>query len=128
MRFAFIQAEKANYPVALMCRLLGVSCSGFWAWCCRPESQRARDDKRLLVAIKTSHAASRQTYGSRRVHRDLKAAGETIGRQRVARLMRTAGLQARRHRPYRVTTNSEHHHPIAANGLARNFKADGVNC
>ena len=104
----FIQAEKANYPVALMCRLLAVSTSGFWAWCRRPQSQRAREDQRLLVKIQASHAASRQTYGSRRIHQDLKAAGETVGRQRVARLMKTAGLRSQSRRPYRVTTDSNH--------------------
>jgi len=110
-----------------MCRLLKVSPSVFWAWCRRPKSQRVREDQRLLVKVQASYADSRQTYGSRRVQRDLKAAGEAVGRQRVARLMRGAGLHARRRCPYRVTTNSKHRHPIAANGLARDFKADGVN-
>lgn len=127
MRFAFIQAEKANYPVALMCRLLEVSTSGFWAWCRRPESPRAREDRRLLGMIRASHAVSRQTYGSRRVHQDLQASGETVGRQRVARLMREAGLRSQSRRPYRVTTNSKHQQPVAANGLARDFRAEGAN-
>ena len=127
MRFAFIRAEKANYPVALMCRLLEVSTSGFWAWCRRPESQRAREDRRLLGKIRASHAASRQTYGSRRVHQDLQAFGETVGRQRVARLMRGAGLRSQSRRPYRVTTASTHQQPVAPNVLARDFKAEGAN-
>lgn len=127
MRFAFIRAEKANYPVALMCRLLEVSTSGFWAWCRRPESQRAREDRRLLGKIRASHAASRQTYGSRRVHQDLQAFGETVGRQRVARLMRGAGLRSQSRRPYRVTTASKHQQPVAPNVLARDFKAEGAN-
>lgn len=127
MRFRFIQVEKANYPVALMCRLLEVSTSGFWAWCRRPQSPRAREDQRLLVQIQASHTASRQTYGSRRVHHDLKATGETVGRQRVARLMKAAGLRSHSRRPYRVTTDSNHQQPVAPNGLARDFRANEAN-
>lgn len=127
MRFAFIQAEKANYPVTLMCRVLGVSRSGFYAWCRRAESARAREDRRVLVAIEASHAASRGTYGSPRVHRDLRAAGETVGRHRVARLMRQAGLRSRRQRRRVVTTDSNHQQPVAANVLERDFHAAAAN-
>jgi putative transposase len=127
VRFAFIEVEKANYPVAVMCRMLEVSRGGFYAWRNRPESTRSREDRRLLVKVKASHAASRETYGSPRVHRDLREDGETIGRDRVARLMREAGLRCKRRRRYRVTTDSNHSQPVAANVLARDFTAEASN-
>ena len=128
MRFAFIEAEKAAFPVTMMCRLLEVSRSGFYASRGRRESTRAGEDRRLLVNIRASHTASRGTYGSPRVHRDLVDDGVAVGRHRVARLMRHEGLRSKRRRRYRVTTNSEHRHPVAANVLERDFTADAENC
>ncbi len=84
MRFAFIEAEKARFPVTMMCRLLEVSRSGFYASRGRRESTRAGEDRRLLVNIKASHTAPRGTYGSPRVHRDLVEDGVAVGRHRVA--------------------------------------------
>ena len=127
MRFAFIDAWKTCFPVALMCRVLRVSRSGYYASRGRPQSKHALEDQRLLVKIKASHEASRGAYGSPRVHRDLREDSETTGRARVARLMRLAGLVSKRRRRYRVTTQSEHSHPIADNLLDRNFTADTVN-
>ena len=75
MRFRFIAAEKANYPVTLMCRILNASTSGFYAWSKRPESARSRSDRALVVAIKSAHSASRGNYGSPRVRWDLVARG-----------------------------------------------------
>ena len=82
----------------------------------------------MLVNIKASHTASRRTYGSPRVHRDLVEDGVAVGRHRVARLMHQEGLRSKRRRRYRVTTNSDHHHPVAANVLERDFTADAENC
>ncbi len=128
MRFVFIEAEKARFPVTMMCRLLEVSRSGFYASRGRRESTRAGEDRRLLVNIKASHTASRGTYGNPRVHRDLVEGGVAVGRHRVARLMRQEGLRSKRRRRYRVTTRSDHHHPVAANVLERDFTADAENC
>ena len=125
MRFTFIEAEKARFPVTMMCRLLEVSRSGFYASRGRRESTRAGEDRRL-VNIKASHTASRGTYGSPRVHRDLVEDGVAVGRHRV--LMHQEGLRSKRRRRYRVTTNSDHHHPVAANVLERDFTADAENC
>ena len=93
--------HQAQYPVATMCRLLEVSTSGYYAWCKRPPSGRAREDDRLRSQIETIHTDSRGTYGAPRVHAELAEAGERISRRRVARLMKQAGLEgvSRRRRP-----------------------------
>jgi putative transposase len=86
--FRFIAAERADHSVKTLCRVLGVSRSGFHAWAARPPSKRAREDALLLVRIRELHAASRRTYGSPRIYRDLREDGVAIGRKRVERLMR----------------------------------------
>lgn len=84
-----------------MCRLYGVSASGFYAWRQRPASARAADDARLLEKIQSAHQASRETYGSPRVHAALRKQGETVGKRRVERLMREHGVRACSTRLYR---------------------------
>ena len=91
--FGFIAAKKAEHAVATMCRVLGVSRSGFHAWERRAPSRRACQDASLAGLIGRIHGASRQTYGSPRVHAELRLEhGIRIGRKRVERLMRAAGL------------------------------------
>jgi transposase InsO family protein len=122
VRYAFIAAEKAHYPVDLLCDTLNVSRSGFYAWCGRPEGGHKRRDRELQSAIVRIHAESRKTYGSPRIHAELQARNVPISLKRVARLMRDAGIVARRRRPFRPqTTDSKHSHPIAENLLARDF-------
>jgi transposase InsO family protein len=123
VRFAFIAAEKATFPVTVLCRLLAVSRAGFYAAQARPVPGRARGDAQLAVEIAAIHGESRQRYGSPRVHAELRARGRGVSRKRVARLMRYRGLAARRRRRYRVTTDSRHPFPVAANVLARQFTA-----
>jgi transposase InsO family protein len=127
VRFAFIQAKKAQFPVAAMCRTLEVAKSGFYAWCSRPEPDRARDDRRLKVQIRASHEASKRRYGSPRIHEDLKAAGEQVSRKRIARLMKEEGILARRRRRFVRTTDSKHNLPVAPNLLEREFTAEKPN-
>jgi len=122
MRFSFIAAEKAAFPVRLLCRTLQVSRAGFYAWQARPPAPRARADARLGHEIGAIHAESRQRYGSPRIHAELAARGYRTSRKRVARLMRSRGLAARRRRRFRVTTESRHSLPIAPNVLARQFE------
>jgi putative transposase len=127
VRFAFIHAERAGYPVAALSRALGVSRTGFYAWRARPESRRSAEDRRLAVLVRAAHDESRRTYGSPRVHVELAAQGERVARKRVVRLMRQEGLRARVRRRYRCTTMSEHDQPIAPNLLAREFGAEAPN-
>jgi putative transposase len=125
MKFAFIFAEKATWPIVVMCAVLKVSASGFYAWLKREPSNHDKKDQRLKVLIGESFERSRKTYGSPRVHADL--ADEHIGRNRVIRLMQQEKLVARVRRRYRSTTMSEHDQPIAENVLNREFEADAPN-
>ncbi len=119
MRDAGIARHQGQYPVTRLCRVLHVTRSGFSAAQRRPPSRRAQVDARLGLEIRMVHATSRRTYGSPRVHAELRARGRRCGRTRVARLMRVEGLAARRRRRFRVTTQSHHAHPIAPTVLAR---------
>jgi transposase InsO family protein len=121
VKFAFIAVEKAAFPVGLLCRTLGVSRAGFYAWQGRPPAARNGADERLGLDVAAIHAESRQRYGSPRIHAELGARGCRTSRKRVARLMRERGLAARRRRRFRVTTDSQHAFPVAPNVLAREF-------
>jgi putative transposase len=125
VRFRFIAAEKASFPIRLLCRTLHVSRAGFYAWRGRAPSTRAQADERLGGEIAAIHAKTRQRYGSPRIHAELVERGCRAGRKRVARLMRVHGLAARRRRRFRVTTQSRHPFPIAPNVLARQFQRPG---
>ena len=122
MRFAFIAAEKAAFPVRLLCRTLQVSRAGFYAWQTRAPASHVGADERLGLEIAAIHAESRQRYGSPRIHAELVDRGCRTSRKRVARLMRGRGLAARRRRRFRVTTHSRHPFPVAPNVLARQFE------
>jgi transposase InsO family protein len=127
VRFRFIEAEKASYPLGMLCRLLQVARSGFYAWRTRPESQRSRMDKQLTIEVRSVFEANRRTYGSPRVYRELQTKGKPVGRHRVARLMRAEGLQARKRRRFVATTNSDHTLAVAPNLINRQFQAAAPN-
>jgi putative transposase len=121
VRFAFIAAEKASYPVMMLCRVLQVSRAGFYAWQKRAPAERTLKDQRLKLEVAAIFAHHRGRYGSPRVHAELRERGERAGRKRVARLMRMAGLRARGARRFRLTTDSNHALAITNNVLARRF-------
>jgi putative transposase len=127
VRFAFIDAEKARWPVEVQCTVFGVSRSGYYAWKRRPPASRATEDAKLVVEIKAAHKTGRGHYGSPRVHRELRAKGRRVGRKRVERLMRQAGIVGRKKRRFRRTTDSNHPHPIAPNRLGRQFEVELPN-
>jgi putative transposase len=119
VKFAFIAARDVAFPINTVCRLLGVTRSGFYAWVKRPRPARAKSDAQLAATVAAVHQRSRQTYGSPRVHRELRAHGVRVGKKRVERLMRENGIQGRSKRRYKRTTDSKHGGPIAPNLLAR---------
>ena len=127
MKFAWIQTEKASYPLTKLCRWLGVTPSGFYAWRQRPASTHAREDRRLKVLVQASFAESKQRYGSPRIHEDLIEQDEQVSRKRVIRLMQEDGLKARTRKRFTLTTMSDHDQPVAANLLDRQFEAAAPN-
>ncbi len=127
MKFAFISQQKVAFPIAVLCRVMEVSTSGYYASVGRPVSARARRDVALGVHVAAAHEASKRRYGSPRVHAELRAQGQMVGRKRVARLMRERNLAARKRRRFRSTTDSKHAFPLAPNVLARDFTASAPN-
>lgn len=127
MRYEFICNHRDEFRVNKMCNVLEVSKSGFYAWMCRTESDRARANRELLAEIRIAFKHSRQTYGSPRMTTELVEAKISCSENRVARLMRVNGIRAIGKRKYRATTNSKHAHPVAENLLNREFNVDRPN-
>jgi len=127
LRYAVITRHRGEFEVRLMCRVLEVSPSGYYASRKRPSSWHALIDEILMARVKIIHAESNETYGAPRVHRELQAEGLPASPKRVARLMREEGLVARPRKRSRVaTTDSNHDHPLAPNLLARAFDVNGI--
>jgi len=115
------------YPLKVICRVLEVSKSGYYAWKKRPKSQRRIDNEALLIEIRRVFVDNDSDFGSPRIWDDLKKANIPCSENRVARLMRAAGLVAIQRRKFKATTNSKHNWPVAPNLLERNFSADEPN-
>lgn len=123
-----MNANQADFPVRAMCRVLGVSHSGFYDWQHRAPSQRAMDDMVLTERIRQVHADSRETYGRPRVRAELAAQGVRVGGKRIARLMRRAGLQGiSKRRASTVTTRRDPRERPAADLVRRCFRAERAN-
>jgi putative transposase len=125
-KFAFVLAERDNHAVAMLCRVIGASVSGFYAWLrAIPTLQsRAEAEAELRSHIGRIFAARRRVYGSPRIHAELRREGRRHSRRRIEQLMREMRLSARQgRRPVPRTTNSRHDLPAAPNLLARNFEA-----
>jgi putative transposase len=127
-RFAFIDREKAFHDVTVLCRLLKVSRSGFYAWLSRPPSPRAVADEVLTTQIRTAFDDNRRVYGAPRIHAELAEAGMRVGRKRVARLMRQAGIVGchRRKRSFSIT-RSDPRAEAAPDRVDRHFVAAAPN-
>ena len=125
MRYACIERRRDHYPIRLMCRLLGVAVSGYYAWRKRPEAARMQRNRELLEKVKSIHEASKGVYGSPRVHAELIAEGIDVGRHKVAQLMRSARLKGCPKRRYRTTTQRDPTHRVPHNLLKQDFAADG---
>jgi putative transposase len=124
--YHLIDAERANFPVCVLCKALGVSRSGYYAWRSGSPSKRSREDAALTAKIGEIHQRSRQTYGSPRVHAELRALGTRCGRKRVERLMRQAGLRGCMRGRRRGTTRRGKRAP-AEDLVKRNFAATEVD-
>ena len=128
MKFAFIEQHASTWPVNVMCRMLGVSRSGYYDWRDRAPSARTTANLALLGDVRRLQARHQGRYGSPRMHAALRAEGHRCSRGRVERLMRRHRIRAlagRRFRP--CTTNSRHDLPIAPNLLAQRFWAPAPN-
>ena len=121
--YRLIDAEKACLPIALLCRMLGVSRSGYYAWKDRPPSKRSRQDAALTTEICEIHRRSRETYGSPRVHAELRALGTRCSRKQIERLMRKAGLQGCMRGRRRGTTRRSKRAVPAEDLVKRKFAA-----
>jgi putative transposase len=124
VKYAFIEAHRAQFAVPAMCELLEVSRSGYHAWRGRGPSARECENTRLLAHIRAIHAASHGSYGSPRVHRELGAQGQRVSLNRVRRLMQQNDIAARHKRKFRATTDSRHSLPVAPNRLEQHFVAE----
>lgn len=127
MRLAFVHAEKAGFPVAALCRVVGVTRQGYYAYAKRKPGERASSETHLRERLRAIHAESRGTYGSPRLLAALRAEGTHVGKRRVERTMRSMGLAARTRRRFRVTTKADPSHGVVSNTLGRRFDASKPN-
>lgn len=128
MRYRFIQQHQKELPVKKMCQVLKVSRSGYYDWTRRSPSHRQQRREHLLEKIRQVHQASRQLYGSPRVHAEMKSQGEKVCENTVAKVMKHAGIRSKlRRRFVPRTTDSGHHHAVAANVLDRCFEQKQLN-
>ncbi|HVB62262.1 MAG TPA: IS3 family transposase [Ktedonobacteraceae bacterium] len=122
-----MEQHKHEFPIIVMCHVLEVSESGFYAWRKRPVCRRHREDAQLTQEIRQVYDRHRGRYGSPRIQIELKDRGRSISRKRVARLMREAALSARCKRRRVVSTRRDTSHPVAPNILNREFTATEPN-
>lgn len=121
MKYGRIKEWRKNYPVTALCRMLGVSESGYYAWVIRPPSARTLENTCLELEIRAAHQRTRGTYGPSRLQRDMADYGIFAGIDRIKRIRRKLGLRCQQKRKFKATTNSKHALPIAPNLLARDF-------
>jgi len=119
-----MEQMRPDYPLGMLCRVLGVSASGFHASRSREASRRAQEEPRLEIEIRAAHQRTRQTYGPERLQQDLAAHGVRVGVHRIKRVRRKLGLRCKQRRKFKATTNSRHSLPVAENLLAQRFTAD----
>jgi putative transposase len=128
LRFEFIEQHREEWPITVMCRVLEVSRSGFYAWRVRPESARSQRHQELIAEMEEIHAdRDLKNYGSPRMRDELVSRGHTVSENTVARLMRAHGLRAAVSRKFRVTTDSKHSLPVAENVLDREFTQESAD-
>jgi len=127
VKYAWIDAHRDGYSISRLCRVLGVSRSGYCQWRNRPPSPRAQANAALDAEVAAIHQTSRRSYGRPRIVAQLRAQGKRIGGERVRRSLQRQGLRPVYKRPYRVTTDSDHRLPVAPNLLERRFDGWSAN-
>jgi len=128
MRYRFLDERRDHWPIRVMCRVLSVSPSGFYAWRDRPASDQTVRHDELAEKVHQVFELNRRVYGSPRVHEQLQADGERCSVNTVAKIMREDGLQAKGPQRFKpMTTDSNHDQPVSENLLQRDFTATGPN-
>jgi transposase InsO family protein len=125
--FSFIEGHKSRWPVTLMCQVLSVSTSGFYAWLARPTSEQERRREAILAEIRVIHVEFKRRNGSPRIHKELVARGFDCCVNSVAKLMHDNDIRAKTARKFRPTTDSKHDRPVADNLLDRQFQVSKPN-
>ena len=114
---------QLTYPLLLICRVLEISRSGYYAWLKRPSSRRAQEEGRLEVKIKAAHKRTRSTCGPERLQQDLAAHGVKVGICRIRRIREKLGIRCKQIKKFKATTDSSHTLPVAENLLDQKFEA-----
>lgn len=127
MKYWFMDQHRSCHGVQKMCRVIGVSRSGYYRWRRQPQSRRHKENEKILMEIRESYRNSRKAYGSPRITEDLQAKGIKCSENRVARLMKSNGIVAKAAKKFKATTNSKHNLPVAENLLKQNFESDKPN-
>lgn len=127
MKYQYIEQHRSTFRVRKMCRVLGVSQSGYYRWCRQGQSKRAVENDQLVMKIRQIHQGSRELYGSPRITQELRAQGYHYNEKRIARLMRLGRVAAKTKRRFKVTTTSKHKLGVARNLVNRDFTAPGPN-
>jgi transposase InsO family protein len=127
VKYAWILEQSVDYSVALLCSVLSVSRSAYYAWTTAAESRKAKRDKELKTVITAAFIQNRAVYGTRRLKEVLAKQGDSASRRRIGRIMQEAQLVCKTKRRFRATTNSKHTLPIAPNQLARQFEVNQLN-
>jgi len=120
-----IDTEKKAYPISLLCELMQVSRTGYYSWRTRGTSARQKEYENLIPIVKEAHRISKETYGARRISKEIQAYGAYCGLVKAKTLMQLAGVSAKQKRKFKVTTDSKHNLPVAPNLLNREFKVTG---
>jgi transposase InsO family protein len=127
VKYAFIQAQPRNYPVTLLCRMLGVTRSSYYDWITCGAKIIPAEELALRRRLKALFVASRESLGSRTLTENLRADGFAVGRDKTRRLMKSMNLRVKQKCKYKVTTDSQHRLPVAGNVLARQFNPEAPN-
>ena len=118
---------RLRYPIPQMCRVLGVSASGYYRWLKGKPSKRAQEEGRLEVEIKAAHKRTRETFGPERLKRELAEHGVEVGVCRIRRIRKRLGIRCKQKKKFKATTDSRHRLPVAENLLNQHFKAEAPN-